>query len=1137
MAYTPNDEQKEFIKSENSNVLVSASAGSGKTSTMIQKLMNIILVQKVSVKNLMVLTFTDAAATEIKQKLYNAIVASLSTAQPDNKKFLKNQLDIIDSAEIGTLHSVCKKLIIKYFYEINESPDFKMLSEKESKYLIESATKNVFEKHISSSDDEFFELYESYNTKRNDLGLKKIIYAIINYLRNKADPTNWIEENIQNCFLEDLDNNKVLMYLLDYCKKLLKNVLFGLNKTIDTCKTLELIKYMDFLLNRKNACEMLIESINFSQFLKVINNLDSLTKPRKSKNADVVELDFDEQVSIVNQNYLDTLKDIKKHFISLDKDEILSNIVSSRKNLDKLLELSQEILDKFAGDKKKKNVLDFNDLEDKMLKLLENQNIQEILKSNYKFIFFDEYQDINEKQEKIVSKLVSSNNYYMIGDVKQSIYAFRQSNPKIFVNKFYKFQNDTKENKVINFNQNYRSDKNILEFNNIVFDKLITENTIGINYSKNSRFVSSGNVSGCNVSLSILDSKINDDEMAESSELEKKEAILVANKIAMLKTCKKTDGTYFDYKDIAIIIRSRGSFVKTLYDTLSQMQIPTSTVVSVDFYGSYEINLLTSIIKVASNFHDDLALSIVLKNLFDLNDDELNKIRQNYSKDNFFDAVLNYNCEDEIFEKLNKFYEFSKFSGLYLTSHTICEYLQKVLDDFDIIIKLKSMPNGIEKVNNVKEFLSLSNSESYKYNVDKFLDFLDFVSKDNELQKVGTNGNAVQIMTIHYSKGLEFPAVIMCGLGKRFNINKDTNDIIIGENFGFGLKSINPETRVLQDTLIRNACKLDNKKSEIDEEIRLLYVAMTRAKEHLDLIGTYNLDNFEKNIQKDIYFSKNYFDFVFKAVPSVYYSNFENRKDFVLNENLDSMASIQFLKMEDILDDLSSSNNQIAIGDVDNNLLETFVKSTENKPNTQVFTIKNTVTNILNEEKDYENLNYCPKSLSPEDKLESIDALELGTAYHSIMQNLNFDETKEKILDIANTLVKQNIISKNIFEKINFDEIWKAKENLSELILSADKIYKEKQFLMQQNYNKIVKNSDNNTKVIVQGVIDLVVVKNDVGYLIDYKTNKTNNEEFLKSNYALQLDIYKQAFEKATNIAIKSKFLYSFHMGKLLEVI
>ena len=144
MAYTPNDEQIKFLESENSNVLVSASAGSGKTSTMIQKLMNIILVQKVSVKNLMVLTFTDAAATEIKQKLYNAIVASLSTAQPDNKKFLKNQLDIIDSAEIGTLHSVCKKLIIKYFYEINESPDFKMLSEKESKYLIESATKKCF---------------------------------------------------------------------------------------------------------------------------------------------------------------------------------------------------------------------------------------------------------------------------------------------------------------------------------------------------------------------------------------------------------------------------------------------------------------------------------------------------------------------------------------------------------------------------------------------------------------------------------------------------------------------------------------------------------------------------------------------------------------------------------------------------------------------------------------------------------------------------------------------------------------------------------------------------------------------------------------------------------------------------------
>ena len=1134
MAYTPNEEQKLFLDSSNSNVLVSASAGSGKTSTMIQKLMQIILNEHVSVKKLLVLTFTDAAATEIKQKLFNQITEALKTVDQKDKEFLNSQLDLINSAEIGTLHSVCKKLIIKYFYEINESPDFRMLSDKESKFLLENSVSSVFEKHIADSDDRFFELYDSYNSKRNEQNLKKIILIMINYLRNKADEKDWIERT-KSSFDLNLNTNPVCDYLWHYSVKMISIRLSQFMDYAQEIGSSDLIKYYEFLSHRIQDMLRLTESKSFEQFIKILGSLETLTKPRKDKNASVFELDVDEKVDQLNKDYLELIKQIKSSLISFDFDEIKQNLLASKDNLELLLQLCFESLEKYKQEKNKKNANDFNDLEDKMLKLLENPKIENILKDTYQFVFFDEYQDINEKQEKIVSKLTSDDNYYMIGDVKQSIYAFRQSSPKIFVSKFYKFSNDGIKNKVINFNKNYRSDKNILEFNNLIFDKLITENTIGINYSQNSRFESDKKVDKCVVDMQIINSSTGDDETLESVELEKKEAIVVANKIAELRTIKKQDGTYYDFKDIAIIVRSRGTFVGKLFNTLSAMQIPVNAVISSDFYNSFEIKLCVACVRIMSSLKDEISLAVVLKHLFDLTDLQLISIKNYSNCSNFCDAIANYDNNDEIAVKLHAFFEFVDNMRMYLNSHTISEFLNKVLNDFSLMTKIKSMPNGNERIAKINELLSLADGENYRYNIDKFIDFIDFVSVDNELQKVGTGGNAVQIMTIHYSKGLEFPAVIFCGLGKKFNINKDTNDIIINDNFGFGLKYTNSD-RALQDTILRNACKIDNKKSELNEEIRLLYVAMTRPKERLSLIGQYNLDNFEKNAVSQVYNAKNYFDMIFKAIPKVYYSNFLSSKDFVCCEDLDSKFDIKFLSAQDIVDDSSVGNEPVIIQNADLELKKIFENNSKALPNFETFTIKNTVTNILNEQKDYENLNYVPHALSPEDKIESRDFLKIGTAYHSVMQNLNFDENKAQISDLIDRLVRENVIDQVSATQIDIDSICKAIEVLSPIVLNADKKYTEKQFIMQENYNKIVKNSDNNTKVIVQGIIDLVVVKDGKVCLIDYKTNRTKDEMYLKKTYALQLEIYKQAFEKATNTQVDKKYLYSFYLGKLIEI-
>ena len=1136
MAFQPNEEQQEFLQSEKCNVLVSASAGSGKTSTMIQKLMQIIIKDKVPIGKLLVLTFTDSASAEIKQRLFAEISDKLSTAEENERKFLKEQLDNINSAEIGTLHSVCKKLIVKYFYEINESPDFSMLSDKESKYLIDYSISSVFEKHIKSKDEKFFELYESYNAKRSDVTLKKMILTLLNYLRNKCDYRTWINDCLTKSFDTDLNKNEVCSFLHEYAKSQVFEYIAKLDKCISLCKQANLDKYIKFLYPKKQFIEELLQTNNFLQCVKVLFNSITIKKPSRSSKADAIELDIDEQVDKLNKQINETIKNLKVIFISGEEDTLKGNLETSKSNVLKLMEIVEEIGEEYASLKKNKNVLDFNDLEDKMLELLQNEDIRKILKENYQFVFFDEYQDINEKQEMILSYLVSGDNYYMIGDVKQSIYAFRQSSPKIFVNKFYDFSLDGGKNKVINFNKNYRSDRNILEFDNLIFDNLITDKTIGIDYSKNSRFQSNKEFKNCNVQMTIIDTKKEEENSDEEITLEEKEAMVVANAISELLSKKKEDGSYFSYRDIAIILRKRGTFVKTLCDVLTSMQIPLNTVVSSDFFSTSEINLMVAITKVLSNFKEDISLSVVLKNLFEVSDQELFDIRKNSESVNFYDCVISFGGDKIIKNKLDNFFCFLNDMRKYLSMHTTNESLQEVIRRFDLLTHLKSTQNGIEKVNNIEEFLRLSDNDNYKYNIDKFVDYLEFVSKEPQLQKIGNSGNAVQIMTIHYSKGLEFPAVIFAGLGKKFNINKDTNDIIINEKFGFGLKCIDVENRTLDETLIRNACKIDNKKSELNEEIRLLYVAMTRPKEKLILIGSYDLESIRKNREKDLYFSKNYLDMILRAVPNLYISNFESGRDFILNDNQSSCAKINFLKLDDIYEKSLKQNYDITIVEPNKNYLDKLKYTLEYAPTTITSTIKNTVTNILSEEKDYEIINNRPNILDYKDKVESKDFLKIGTAYHSVMQNLNFTETKQEIEEIIKNLHSKKIIGDEITE-IKIEEIWQAKENLKDLILNAQKVYKEKQFVMQQNYNKIVKNSDNNTKVIVQGIIDLVVVKDGEAILIDYKTNRTKDTNLLAQNYALQLEIYKQAFEKATNIAINKKFLYSFYLGKLIEVI
>ena len=469
--FKPNKQQLAFLETDGSNVLVSASAGSGKTSTMVQKLVGIISNMKVPITSLLVVTYTNAAASEIKQKLFHEIsqkiVASNDVAE---KAFLEKQLDSLNNAEIGTLHAICKKLIVKYFYEAGQSPDFTLLSDKESRYLFDMAMSEVIRKHIQSEDEAFFELYDCYNSKRNDSQLRTMISQIYNYKIAKLNYEEWKRDFIDNSYNDDLVNNNVCQKLLSYYQYIVFQYSDKLKHLRSQAEASGYEKYFNFLDVRMQFVDEFKKLQNFESAIKVLNSISFCNKPVKSKNADAGMLVFDEEIEKINSDFGSTIKNMKEDFcIEEDVSNIKESILKAKVIIEELLSIAEEVEVDYAKIKKSKNSMDFNDLEDIMFHLLESDKIISALKDQYKYVFVDEYQDINEKQEAILSKIVSENNYYMIGDVKQSIYGFRQSTPDLFIDAYKKYKNNPELGTSFDMNINFRSDPQILKFNNEIF--------------------------------------------------------------------------------------------------------------------------------------------------------------------------------------------------------------------------------------------------------------------------------------------------------------------------------------------------------------------------------------------------------------------------------------------------------------------------------------------------------------------------------------------------------------------------------------------------------------------------------------------------------------------------------------------
>lgn len=1318
-----NDKQLRAVEVENKNVLVSAAAGSGKTRVLVERIVSQLLNNKLRIEDLLAMTFTRDAAAEMKNRIKDRLLKAVD--ENENKSHILSQLYLLQNANISTIDSFCKRLVDENFSKIdNLDPNYRIADEKEINLIISDSINtllnNIYEEIY---DNKYYKSFIKCYFNKNDSQLREIFSSGLNFLNSKIYPMDYMKN-----IIDEYDNNNEDYYnniLIPEFIKYIKDAKFRYAE-LDVEAVYEEIKN-DAEEKHKYVINTLRELNNKMDDILNIDNL--------------LDMSYDE-LKFVNAGLNARTKNILKPLIYFYKEvygeisKFYNYIYIFKKtkdvgyNSDKIYdELLLKLYEIYEDNKKEKNIIEISDLQKYAIRLLMDKDgnftdMAKKLQKKYKQIYIDEYQDTNDVQETLIRALsddFNNNNVFMVGDVKQSIYGFRNSKPDLFNEKFKTYtenQDDNNKKELIMLNTNYRCDKNIIDFTNNVFNRIMTKSYSDIDYTLAKLNYGKGDIdknAGDNkfeklnkkIEVNVLLKKSSEEEVVDKKNKKNKqddnsepseglefnmkkdysksvndnltmedEARFIADRIRQLH-----DNDGIEYRDIVILSRSTKTMSDIYIKEFAKFDIPIVAELKSGFYISYEIRFMLNLLTVIDNPMDDIALSSVLTSkLYKVNNNELAFLKLLYKNDpyNFnnkyfslYDIVSRCDIE-RIKEKNENNVEKCKKTGntpyivedIYsiidkikkynngLENDKKVKYLENI-DDYDINIdelvsKIKIFLSDVKlfryysRYKSISELINIIYNKTYIYNyaasllngkvrtgnLDLLFDiaknyentsyvglynFIRFIEKMREreedegmAQVFSKNENVVRMMTIHKSKGLEFPVVIMPYMNRGYNKSRSIKNIIAFDNqHGPVLNFIDYEKRIQMSTGIKE--KIINKiiRDEKKEEQRLMYVAFTRAREKLIFSYICNdqskLDEklFDEKEPSAIYDDntidniKNYNCFL-KAAMSTDKENIKNHNSYIdyreiteipefndvekninqynnvfddISENIDNNKNIDLFHNDTVnafdydvekniktnyefeyLTELTSKFSVSQIKHLDYNYYTKYKKVLENSEIN--YNLKYILNNKIENDVDTFNTDL-------EDNDERMDGSQLGTIYHKFMQNFDFQN--------LNNVPKQ--IDKSHIEKFLNTDI--AKELRTAYCQKNKSLFTEQRFMKMfkytdiLNYKKdvnfendnVLKEIDNqldiinghiDPNVVVQGVIDVFYIKinsdgNRVINIIDYKTdgllnNKIITEDVLKSNYSVQLILYKKAVEELTKINVDKCYIYSFSLGKFIEI-
>ena len=1179
-------EQLQAITEKGSNILVAAAAGSGKTTVLVERIIRKIIDDNIDIDKILVVTFTNAAASEMRERILNALYKEIDK-DPLNKR-LRKQIILLNKASICTIDSFCLDIIRNNFFEIGISSNFRIADNTELELLKQEAMEDIFEELYIENDEKFYKLIELYTGYKDDEELKTLILKIYNYIQSTPFQEKWLEEKINifntkniNDFAETIWGKILLKEFKDEILNQI-NILKNAKKSLE--KFSELTKYELVMADDISQLEDLIKFIdNWDNVYFKSKTIKFKTWPTDKKIVNNIKEEVKQIRDLAKKKVNQA---IQKTFI-YDTKEAIQDMDEMFPILENLKYITLKFMKKFSELKSNKNLMDFSDIEHYALNILlrqnekgeyEKTNVAKKYEEKFSEIAIDEYQDSNLVQEYILTAISNEKNIFMVGDVKQSIYRFRQARPELFLDKYEKYHEEKNANgQKIKLFKNFRSRKNILDVTNLVFEDIMSKEFGEIQYDESEYLNLAStyeepedkelNYAGI-TELNIIDLKTEQPEEADDEPneqiLEKAEieAKYVAEKInELIKSNyhiydKNKGYRKIEYRDIVILLRATSNIANIFEKQLLNLEIPVYSEQSENYLESIEIQTIIALLKIIDNPCRDIPLVTVMRSpIGNFTDNELIKIRLTKKDGYYYEAVKEALNNDKIDDKLKeKLKEFTKNIDRWREEEKylqLNELIWKIYKETDYYNYVTLMPNGkVRKANLKMLFERAKEYEKISFKgLFNFIRYLERVRKsDSDLSSakiIGENENVVRIMSIHKSKGLEFPVVIISRTDKKFN-QKDLNDsILLHQDIGFGPQYINYERKIEYTTAAKEAIKIKTKEESIAEEMRILYVALTRAKEKLIITGVEN--DLEKSFQEKKELLQTYekengkINHLLLKKDKSYLGWLEliylNHKDIEKDMHLNKINKNDILTEKDIeerkvrqIDDVEIDYEKI---DKILNWKYEYDEMTKLQSKMSVTKIKELKQNIKKEEN---NIEIKPKFMAENDKITGV---ELGTLIHLILQKLDLKKsyTKQEIEKFISNLYSNKIITENQRKAIKDEKIYQIiSSKFMKRIRNAKEIYKEMPFYTYIDTKEIY-NTNHSENILVQGIIDLYYIdENNNIILVDYKTDYVKNEEELIERYKVQLEIYKKALEEALMKKVSETYIYSIHLCREIKI-
>lgn len=1181
-------DQRRVIDTRGKNLLVSAAAGSGKTAVLVERILSLITDPEhpVDVDRLLVTTFTKAAASQMRERIGRALAERL-VEDPGNE-WLQRQEALLPRAQITTIHGFCLYVIRNYFHTIDLNPNFRIADEGEMRLLKQDTAQKVVEEACAAKDPAYLRFAESYGSGSRGSGLEELILQLYEYAVANPRPEKWLEDCAA---LYDLPEDASWE---DFAGT--EEILAEIRRTIGDCREQILLAqglaegpggplpYMEALRADGELLDELLLCNSMEELDGLLGNAKYQRLPsRRSKAMADVDEAICDRIMEIRSHMKEELKSLRNRYFQFPAETVFEQMRQTASNARCLAGLTLRFMELLDEEKRRKNILDFSDQEHFALKILTREEDGRLVPSETADVFskyfaeimVDEYQDSNLVQEEILQSICGSregrDNRFMVGDVKQSIYRFRQAEPGLFLEKYHAYQ-DGAAGVRIDLHQNFRSRSQVLEPVNEIFERIMRRELGGIDYGEDEALRTGASYpenADCAAEL-LLISQEEWEEIRQESRWTKQEAEahVIASRIK--KLLKEGTVTEDDKLrpvrcgDIVILLRTMSGWSEPFVKVLQEEGIPASAQSREGYFQTVEVEGLLSYLRVLDNPTQEIPLAAALHgSIGGFSSEELAAVKAAYPGKRFGAACRQYQedgPEERLRERLKAFFaqvdEYRKRAAC----TSIHELLWQIVEETGYLDEMRALPGGEQRLANVE--MLLQKAQDYeKISYHGLFHFIRYIEKMQKYQVdfgeaplSGSDGGSVCIMSIHHSKGLEFPVVFAAGMGKSFNRQESRDKLVCHSRYGIGLDYVDLEKRMRRATMAKQVIRRQNQLDSLGEELRILYVAMTRAKEKLILTGMAK----EKLLEAapapegrlsyvELAGADSFLEWLIPAMR-------ENGS--ALTRRLAELKGILAEETKDrVQDALSREEMELRVlfpapdkglaAEVDRRLSWKYPWA-EEKPSRQKYSVTELKKLRLEEESDASQELFPESDVIPliprfiQEQEEKTGAAR-GTAYHAVMECMEFGnlETEEQIGEMLDGLAAGGRLERQDVEAVNVRDLLKfVRSPLGTRMQEAARrgqLYREQPFVIGLPGDQ-VDGSDPEELVLIQGIIDAFFYEEDEIVIVDYKTDRIFRGEELAERYRAQLVYYGKALEMMTGKKVKERLIYSFTLGKTIAV-